>query len=349
MTSRERFLKAINHEHVDRTPMDPWQLYGVLMMRQDDYAQLMGEFDFDVVPAEGVTMGKGERAKGDYCEIGEWVDDWGCVHQVGERGLCGEVKTPLFEDWSGLDQYKPPFEVLDNADLSGVNKFYASTDKAVKGGGGCNPFERLQALRGTENTFIDLAYGTKEMFQMLEMIHDYNCRFLRMWAETDFDILQFMDDWGSQTSLLISPEMWREIFKPLYKDYCDILKGRNILFHSDGFIEPIFPDLIELGVTAVNAQLFCMDMEKLGQLYKGKIVFYGEICRQNILPFGTTEDCREAVRRVRLAVDDDKGGVVAECCWGLKDPLENIEAVYDEWSRPYNTIYESATEKTDHE
>ena len=74
-----------------------------------------------------------------------------------------------------------------------------------------------------------------------------------------------MDDWGTQISLLINPQIWREIFKPMYKDYCDLAHSKNkyVFFHSDGFIEQIYPDLVEIGVDAINSQLFCMDIENL--------------------------------------------------------------------------------------
>ena len=156
-----------------------------------------------------------------------------------------------------------------------------------------------------------------------------------MWANTDVDGVSFMDDWGTQKTLLISPNIWREFFKPLYKDYCDILhkKGKFVFFHSDGNIEHIYPDLIEIGIDAVNSQLFCMDIEKLGELYAGKITFWGEIDRQHILPFGTVDDVRNAVTRVSKAlIKGKRTGVIAQCEWGVKDPKENIEAVFETWN-----------------
>ena len=149
-----------------------------------------------------------------------------------------------------------------------------------------------------------------------------------------------MDDWGSQKTLLISPEMWRQYYKPLYKDYCDLIlkSGKKIFFHSDGHIESIFPDLIELGVTAVNSQLFCMDIEGLAKRYKGKITFWGEICRQHILPFGTVQDVRRAVGRVRRAMDDGRGGVIAQCEWGAHNPIDNIRAVFQSWLDPIDSL-----------
>jgi len=52
------------------------------------------------------------------------------------------------------------------------------------------------------------------------------------------------------------------------------------------------------------------------------------------LPFGTPADCREAVRRVRRALDDGTGGVIAECEWGVRTPAENVRAVFEAWMEP---------------
>lgn len=190
-------------------------------------------------------------------------------------------------------------------------------------------------MRGSEALFVDLASGSRELTHLLEMLHEFYCREMRLWAATDVDAVSFMDDWGSQHSLLISPKMWRSVFKPLYRDYCDILKsrGKYVFFHSDGFIEDIYPDLVEIGVDAINSQLFCMNIERLGDQFAGKITFWGEIDRQHILPFGAEEDVRKAVQRVRTALDRGNGGVIAECEWGIQVPARNVAAVFDEWNR----------------
>jgi hypothetical protein len=149
-----------------------------------------------------------------------------------------------------------------------------------------------------------------------------------------------MDDWGSQTSLLISPDMWRDMFKPLYKDYCDLIHaaGKKVFFHSDGCIFDIYEDLIEIGVDAINSQLFCMDIEEIGQRFKGRITFWGEIDRQQVLSFGSVQDVFKAVGRVRRALDDGTGGVIAQCEWGTRNPSENIRAVFEAWTTPIEQL-----------
>jgi uroporphyrinogen decarboxylase len=328
-------VRTLRYEPVDRAPRELWTLPGITMDRADEVRALLERFPGDFAGPRA-RYGPARRAKGTPNDVGSYTDAWGSVWHVAERGVVGEVKEPPLADWSELRRYAPPWELLDEADMSEVNRGCAETELFVKAGTETRPFERAQFLRGSEALFYDLAWGAPEVFRLLEMLHEFFCREMRMWAETDVDGVSFMDDWGAQNALLISPPMWREIFKPFYKDYCDILhaKGKAVFFHSDGHIEAIYPDLIEIGVDAVNSQLFCMDIEKLGALYGGKITFWGEIDRQRILPFGTEEEVRAAVRRVRAALDRGRGGVIAECEWGIGTPAANVAAVYDEWEKP---------------
>src|ERR1019366_2138038 len=85
---------------------------------------------------------------------GRRMDFWGCIWESGEDGVCGEVKeSPLHGDWSRMDAFTPPFEVLMGADLSLVNEACGSSSKFMIPMWGefiANPFERMQHLRGTE-------------------------------------------------------------------------------------------------------------------------------------------------------------------------------------------------------
>jgi len=335
MTGRERVIRTLRFEHPDRAPRQVWPLPGVEMFRSDELQALLEQFPEDFETPD-VTYGPADRARGDPNRVGTYVDEWGCVWEVLQDGVIGEVKQPPLDDWQTLKTFRPPWEILDRADFSQVDESCARTDKFVLAGTTVRPFERMQFLRGTEKLFIDLAYGTAEVLKLRDMVHEFFMRELELWIGTDVDGISFMDDWGAQHALLISPDMWRELFKPLYKDYCDLIHsaGKAVFMHSDGHIEAIYPDLIEIGVDALNSQLFCMDIEELGRRYRGKITFWGEIDRQYLLPFGTVEDVREGVRRVRRALDDGSGGVIAQCEWGLDVPMENVTAVFETWLEP---------------
>ncbi len=332
MTGRERVKRTLEFRNPDRVPRELWALLGVTMNKQEDFEGVLSKYPSDFA-GPAVRYGLGKKASGTSGVVGNYTDEWGCTFKVAEPGVIGEVKNPLIDIPEKVNSLKPPNEILDEADFSKVNESCHTTDKFVKTGTTVRPFERMQFLRGTENLFMDMAYGTKEFFKLRDIVHDFFVREMEMWAKTDVDAIAFMDDWGTQKSLLISPDMWRTIYKPLYADYCNIIhsSGKKVFFHSDGHIASIYPDLIEVGVDAVNSQLFCMDIEELGAKHKGKITFWGEIDRQNILPFGTTEDIKRAVERVKNALYDTSGGVIAQCEWGNDVPRENVEAVFEEW------------------
>lgn len=340
MRSRERVLKTLRFEHPDRTSRELWALPGIMMHRTEEYEAVKKKYPEDFVYPK-VKYGRGKLAKGNMDGIGNYTDEWGCIWKIGEPGVCGEVKYSPLDDIANLDKMKPPYEILENADFSEVNKSVAETDKFVKAGTTIRLFERVQFLRGPEKLYMDLAYQTREVRKLLGMVHEFYMTELEKWVKTDVDGISYMDDWGAQKSLLISPEMWRHYFKPLYKEYNELIHkhGKHVFFHSDGFITPIFGELIEIGMDAINSQLFCQDIEDLGKKYKGKITFWGEIDRQHILPFGSVDEVKEAVRRVRHALDDSRGGVIAQCEWGLKDPRENIEAVFETWMEDRKSIF----------
>jgi uroporphyrinogen decarboxylase len=340
MTGRERVVKALRFQSPDRAPRDLWTLPGVPMFRNEELAALLTRYPSDFTSPD-VTYGDSNRARGIPNQVGSYVDEWGCGWEVAEAGIVGEVKHAPLDDWQDLATFSPPWEILDGADFSRVDAGYARTDKFVLAGAGiARPFERMQFLRGTEKLFIDLAYGTREVLLLRDMVHEFFVREIEMWAKTDVDAIGFMDDWGTQERLLISPKMWREIYKPLYAEYCEIIhrEGKFAFMHSDGHIAAIYPDLVEIGVDALNSQLFCMDIETLAQAHKGKITFWGEIDRQYLLPFGTPEDVKAGVHRVRRALDDGRGGVIAQCEWGIDVTADNVAAVFDAWLEPIDLV-----------
>lgn len=324
-------IRALRFESPDRAPRHLWMLPGIPLFRAAELQKMRTRFPDDIVPA-AFAYGEAKRAKGHPSRKGTYTDEWGCTFEVLEDGVCGEVRDPLVSNLSDLDLVHPPDEILET-DWDRVNRTRETTDGFILPFSSVRPFERMQFLRGTENLMIDIALQPREFFKLRDILHGFFLRELEYWVRTDVDGIGFMDDWGSQNSLLISPEAWRALFKPLYQEYCDLIhsEGKYVFFHSDGFIEEIIPDLIEVGVDALNSQLFCMDIERIARQFKGRITFWGEIDRQWLLPFGTPEAVKEGVRRVRSALDDGSGGVIAQCEWGLKDPFENIEAVFEAW------------------
>jgi uroporphyrinogen decarboxylase len=335
MTPRERVYATLSYSHPDRAPRDLWVLPYVQLFRKAELDEVLRRFPIDFDRPE-LSPGSDDADLRKYSRAGKYVDEWGSVWHLAEPGIVGEVKEPVLSDWSRLPRFRPPWDFIRGKDWAHVDRVCRRSDKFMLSGVCARPFERLQFLRGTENLYIDLAYDTPELRTLLGMVHDYYLEDVANWARSEVDAVALMDDWGSNTSLLISPELWRGVFKPLYKDYCDIIHGRGkkVFFHSDGNIEAIYGDLIEVGIDALNSQLFCMDIERLGKRYAGHVTFWGEIDRQQVLPYGTDSDVRAAVHRVRRALEGTGGGVIAQCEWGKDNSRQNVEAVFRAWEEP---------------
>lgn len=332
MTGRERVTAALRFEAADRVPRDLWVLPYSALYRQNEVDVLLERFPIDFERVESFP-GEADQDHERIAKPCTYVDDWGSTWEVAVPGTIGEVKRPAIEEWTDMTKWEPPWRQIEERRIDYVNRLCEATDCFTIPPVSARPFERLQFLRGTENVYLDLAWETAEFRQLLERVHAFYVEDVSSWSRTDVDGVFLMDDWGTQESMLINPRMWREVFKPLYKDYFDIVHaaGKYVFFHSDGFIEPIIEDLIEIGVDALNSQLFCMDIEALGERFGGRITFWGEIDRQQVLPFGTREDVFTAVGRVRDALGHGEGGIIAQCEWGKDNELPNIQAVYEAW------------------
>jgi hypothetical protein len=333
MNSRERVKRALEFKNPDRVPRNLWKLPGVKEKREYDLVEVLKNYPEDIDVPE-FKYGKGYKKKGIRYKKGEvWTDEWGCQWHAAEDGVVGEVKNPPLRDLAEARMLRAPYEILEGADVNKINGYCGHSDKFVLGWTTVRPFERMQFLLGPENLFLGLANVSNDLYYLRDTVHEFFLEELKCWGLTRVDGISFMDDWGAQHSLLISPDSWRKMFKPLYKEYCDVIKssGKYVFFHSDGYIEPIFADLIEIGVDAVNSQLFCMNIEELGKRYRGYITFWGEIDRQRTLPFGTKDEVIRAVKRVKDALWMPEGGVIAQCEFGIKDLVENIKTVFGTW------------------
>lgn len=324
-------LDMCNH---GRAPRDLWVLPWAEEHHGEELAKIKRDFPNDIITAPGFLKETG-RASGDAYAPGKYYDDWGCEFINVGSGTIGEVKNPLIvgEEWEDAEKVRFPVEWL-TVDAEKVNAFCRENDDKFICGGCCpRPFEQLQFLRGTAQLYMDLMEPCGEMMRFIEKMHAFYCEQLEIWAGTDVDTLNFMDDWGSQISLLIPPRVWKEIFAPMYRDYIDIAHraGKKIFMHSDGHTLEIYPELIGMGLDAFNSQIFCMGIENLAK-YRGKITFWGEIDRQHLLPYGTAEDIERAVRDVKDMLWEN-GGCIAQCEFGAGARPENVRKVFETWDR----------------
>lgn len=196
-------------------------------------------------------------------------------------------------------------------------------------------FETAWQLRGMDNLFVDFYDNPDLAHLLLDKITEINTQVSARFAEAGVDILWLADDIGIQSTMLMSPAMWRKWLKPRLKHLIDSAKQLNphihIFYHSDGFIEPVIPELIEIGVDILNPiQPECMNPVKLKKLYRDQLSFFGTIGVQTVMPFGSPEDVKRNVREMIEGVGEAGGFIIAPTHFvEAQVPWKNVEAFFE--------------------
>jgi len=135
--------------------------------------------------------------------------------------------------------------------------------------------------------------------------------------------------------MLMHPDLWRKHLKPCVKKIVQRSKEAApdvlVAFHCDGYIEPIVPDLIEVGVDVLQAvQPECMDVAALKENYGDRLAFWGTVGTQSTMAFGTPEEVRTVIRE-RIATVGRGGGLCVGPSHTLEPPTpwENVVAFFD--------------------
>jgi len=164
-------------------------------------------------------------------------------------------------------------------------------------------FELAWQLTGMEKYMMALALKEDWLDALSDRIEYWTTRLAGRLAALGVDAIWFGEDLGTQTSTLISPEMWRDRFKPRYARMFAELRRQNpdlvIVMHSDGAVAPLLDDFIELGVDVYNPvqpNVPGSDPKKLKEKYGESIAFFGGIDQQQLLPGGDVERIREEIR-----------------------------------------------------
>jgi uroporphyrinogen decarboxylase len=331
MKRRELVRRTLEFASPPSIPRQIWILPWAEERFPEAIARLKADFPDDIVTAPALYRVP-LPVVGNRYQKGIYIDEWGCRFTNIHGGVIGMIREPLIRGWDELSRFKTPDATLA-VDVEAVNAFCRDTDQFVLAGTLVRPFERLTFLRTMEQAFLDLAEQPPELHDLLGRIHSHYMKEVEAWARTGVDAIVLMDDWGTQRRLMIAPDVWRAIFKPCYRAYGEIARkyGKYLFMHSDGCITEIIPDLIKVGVHALNSQIKCMGVAELGKRFRGQLTFWGEMDRQELLPFGSLDDVREAVLETYHQLYAG-GGLIAQCEFGPGAKPDNVYEVFRAWS-----------------
>ena len=373
MESRARVLAALEHREADRVPRDlagtryssiHAEAYERLRpalglpeaeVRIVDTTQGLAGIHDDVLERLGADVGlvsagapRGfSKEVTDDGEYERFLDEFGVLRARPHGGLYYEsTSAPLSGSISRDDIEAYPWpDPVDPGRFDGMKERAAHIRdverRAVFVGSLCAGVTEMHfRMRGYEDGYMDMALDPDLARTLMRKITDLK---LAYWEKVldeigpDIDIAAEADDLGAQHAPLFSPGAYREIVRPLHKEIIDLIKSRSkarFFLHSCGAIRELIPDLIDIGVDALNPiQVSAEGMETaaLKAEFGSEITFWGgTVDPQKTLARGTPEEVRaETLRRI----DELKpgGGFVIASIHNMQAqvPVENILAFWE--------------------
>jgi len=375
MNSRERILTTLNHREPDRVPFDlgSCQVTGIHVVAYRNLCKALGlpeveielcdtiqqlaSIDDDVVarmnidtrglyPLNSHNWQVVEEDAGDY-----WAyhDEWGITHhRPKENGLYySVVKVPLpHTELAVADIANHHWPDVANPErLAGLRdlalRYRAAGHAVVLKDAFAGIFEFAQRIVGMENLLVMMITNEKAACALFDRLLQLK---LDYWQTALFelgdlvDVVTYADDYGTQTSQIISPDMFRRLIKPrlkvLFETFIESAPHAKRFFHSDGNVRPLIPDFLEIGVDILNPiHIRAQNMAPAGlkRDYGQDLVFWGGgVDTQGILPRGTPQEVKDDVRRNIEALAPG-GGYVFNTIHNIQAdvPPENLMAMWE--------------------
>jgi len=373
MTARERVQTSINHQEPDRVPIiigtsntTSMKLNAYLRLQKLLGLESEPEFIYNwpelgtVLPSEAILERLHGDGRGVLDKYPKWVyernqarpphdpfiDDWGSgqrevspgqwfpgIHPMREATTLEEIEAypwPDMDDPTRIAHVKTETRKLNQQDQFAI----IGTPWLLF------PLERAFTMQGMDKIVMNLARKPEFAVALLKKITSLCKTLMGHFLEEagdNLDIIKIGDDLGTQTSLIMSPKMYRQYLKPIHADYIAFIKEHTkakVFFHTDGDVFDLIPDFIEIGVDILNPiQTSAGKMSNLPEIkfrYGDKLTFCGAVDTHHILPMGSPQEVREEVKRVIDIMAPGGGYMLASVHTIMDDvPPENILAMVD--------------------
>jgi uroporphyrinogen decarboxylase len=336
MTPKERVNTAIEHREPDRVPVfitvtpqvaeSLARKLGIegythadspLSENRISFTELLVELGNDMVGI-GACAPRAHPTREE--ESGVLVDEWGL--RFRRAGYYAEmISHPLAnaETIADVEHFAfPDPDAPGRFDLARRTVERYGERYAVIGDAETTVFEVAWYLVGMEKFLVDLLQGREYVFALLDRVTGYSLGVARNLIRLGAEIIWLGDDFGTQSGMLVSPRLWREVFKERMRRIVRTLKeqspGTRIAYHCCGSYAAIIPDLLEIGIDLLNAlqpTARDMDLRELKRAYGDRATFFGGIDTQSKVPFGSLDDLEHEVERVIASAAHGGGYILA--------------------------------------
>jgi len=267
------------------------------------------------------------------------TNEWGMVFI--NKGLYNEfTRFPLehAHERSSIDDYPFPDPMAQGRfdDAREKVKAYRS-EYGIIADLETSIYETAWYLVGMEKLLMDLVIQPPYLEPLLDRIMEINIQTGEELIRMGADMIWCGDDFGTQTGMMLDPELWRHFFKPrishMFERFRKVNPDIRIAWHSCGAIRDIIPDFIEIGLNILNPlqpMAAGMEPEGLTTDFGKELGFFGGICVQDLLPNGTPDQIRSEVEH-RAKIFSKHGSYIIAPAHNIQDdtPVENILAFFD--------------------
>ena len=344
MTTRERFQRMYQHTEADRVPMlgGPWGTT-LARWRQEglpEGADFVEYFGLDRVV--GVGGDTSPRYEGKVVEeTDEYIirrDAWGTTAKNWKHASS----TPEWLDRTIVDREsweKAKARMVMGRDrvnwepLKANYKTWREKGWWIRGGLWFGFDVTHARVVGTERLLVWMADDPELVKDIFNTELDCSLQLLDMiWDEGyTLDAIGWCDDMGYRNGPFFSVPMYREILKPVQKRAVDWAHAKGIVahLHSCGNINPLVPELLDIGMDALNPLEVKagMDPVHLKQTYGDRLVLHGGL---NAMLWDDIDRIEAEIRRLLPVLKED-GGYIFQEDHSIPDSvsLENYRRIVD--------------------
>ena len=262
----------------------------------------------------------------------DWsTNEWGYRLESLDDGTMGHPVEAYWPELPAAEEVRVP-PLREEERMQAVPAFVAeSGDRYRLASLDLSGFTVYTLLRGFENAMMDFVAAADRFQPVMDRIMDFECRLIELAARHGFHGIHFADDWGTQTGLMLSPALWRKLFKPGYRRqfaHAHSL-GLQVWYHCCGDFAAIMPDFHEIGVDVLNiAQPNTVDLAEAGRRLRGRQCFMMPVSYQTVSISGTLEEIHTEVQRMHRLLATEAGGLIGYVeeygCMGMSE--ENYRA-----------------------